>query len=427
MSATTQGMSLQHFLNRGFVDLSETGIGSVQALNPQAAYAHAASGADYILPIQYNPSGMVRERILRELGERDYICQDPSAVKSAVRTRQWSQFVAWCADLEDLTQAGQRNVIILSETLGLYRLTAQLGQRGLRRLGSASTRPDSDFSDWLSGVVLLARYKDTGTVTVRRQLLVSRAAAAHSERLDLEQRLSAALFLVVAYSKSKPGDPVQAKYWRERAADLYAHFRPDAHWTKLALASSYWRGISFVPFHDGLQQQVTDELSRAEEFALAMPAGSFIEDVTRRQQLHPLYETRIREAIWRGDLELAAARAEELIKVDPLEPKVYITAGDVALRRNDTERAVSYYMQAAVLGPPYTVLARYKLGSALRDSGNVSAALTAFAQGLAAEPWAVTCAAEMVPLARECDDIPSMLWANRLASAARRSGTANER
>jgi tetratricopeptide (TPR) repeat protein len=417
MPVAKRSISVHRFLNRGFVDLSATGLGSVQALNPQAAYAHAVAGADYILPIQYNPAGTVRERILRELGERDYLCDDPSQVELPGRTPQWSRFVEWSEAFEDLKETDQKNVIVLSEALGLYRHVVRLGERGLKRLGPGSKRTEPDFGTWLSGRVVLARFKDTGADSAWGQLLENRSAVARSERAGPDLRLSAALLLVVAYSKARPGDPVKARYWREVAEDLYQRLCLDAHWTKLALASSYWRGISFVPFHGGMREEVTDELSRAEEYALAMPASSFVEDVTRRQQLHPLFETRIREAIWRGELDLARLRAEELIKVDPLEPKVYITAGDVALRCHEAERAASYYVQAAVLGPPYTVLARYKLGCVLRDSGDSAAALTAFAQALTAEPRAVTCAEEMASLARECDDVSSMLWAGRLASA----------
>lgn len=422
MLAVKRSISLHRFLNRGFVDLSATEVGSVQALNPQAAYAHAEAGADYILPIQYNPAGAIRKRILRELDERDYLCDDPSEVEPIVRTPQWSRFVDWSEAFEDLKEADQRNVIVLSQALGLYRHAARLGERGLKRLGRGSNQTRSDFGAWLSGVVVLARFKDTGADSAWRQLLEDRTAVARSEWLGPDQRLSAALFLVVAYSKARPGDPVKARYWRQIAENLYQRLCLDEHWTKLALASSYWRGISFVPFHGGMREQVTDELSRAEEYALSLPVGSFVEDVTRRQQLHPLFETRIREAIWRGELDLARLRAEELIKIDPQEPKVYITAGDVSLRCHDAERAENYYVKAAVLGPPYTLLARYKLGRVLRDSGESAAALTAFTQGLAAEPRAVTCAEEMASLARECDDLSSMLWAGRIASATRGRG-----
>lgn len=414
------GMSLHRFASRGFIDLSENGIGAVQALNPQAAYAHAKTGADYALPIQYNPAGKVRERILLELREYDYLCDDPSEVKQAVRTPQWSQFVAWSEGFDDLTQAGQWNLIILAQTLGLYRHVVRLGERGLERLVPGRDPMNSDFGSWLSGAVLMARFKDTGTDSARRRLFEDRASAARSERVGVSQRLSAALFLVVAYSKIKPVDPAQAQRWRRVAEDIYRRFRPETHWTNLALASSYWRGMSFVPFHGDMHRQVTVELDRAQEYALAMPSTSFVQDVARRQQLHPLYETRIREAIWLGDIDLARRRADELIRLDPLEPKVYVTAGDVALRGGDTERAVSCYVQAAVLGPPYTALARYKLGCVLRDRGDAAAALTAFTQGLTAEPRAVTCAREVVPLARECDDRSSMLWATQLASACLR-------
>jgi hypothetical protein len=407
--------SLHRFLLRGFIDLSPTGIGSVQVLNPQAAYAHAVTGADYCLPIQYNPAGKVRERILREIGEHDYLCDDPAAVRPGTRTAEWSRFVEWSEGFEYLSQAAQRNLIILSQTLGLYRHAGRLAERGLRHRGEDK---DTDSGRWLSGALLMSRFKDTGAEQDRRRLFDDRAAAACSERVELSQRLSAALFLIVAYSKAKPADPAQARHWRTVAESLYLGFRPEDHWTRLAFASSYWRGISFIPFHSGTRDQVTRELDRAEEYARAMPSGSFAEDVSKRQQLHPLYETRIREAIWLGDLDLAGQRAAEFVRLDPLEPKAHVTAGDVALRAGDTGLAVRRYVQAAVLGPPYTVLARYKLGCVLRDRGDLPAALTAFVQGLMAEPGAVTCAREVAALARECDDEVSLRWADQLSAAA---------
>lgn len=412
----SERLSLHWTLTRPFIDLSVTAMASVQTSGIEAAFTHACDDPGYSPPIHYHPAAGVRDRILRELGALEFSCTHPGEVAPELRTVRWSRLVEWTDGFEDLPETSQKSVVSLCQTLSLYTAVTALAERALTSAGRTEDPLATDFGAWM-----LTRKLRAGSLVLRSETahqadienLANIALAAH---LPLEQRISAGLSLVVQYSESEDKDPALAARWRAATEKLFAGFRPEEHWTHLGLASSYWRGICFVPFQQGLREQVTEELERAEQYALAMPSDSIGEETMRRQYLHPLLETRIREASWLGDLDLSVARAERLIELDPLEPKVYITAGDVHLRAGDRERAVERYRQAAVLGPPYTVLSRYKLGCALEAAGDIDGALSEFVTALRAEPGAITCARAAQRLARLRDDAASMSWADRLAS-----------
>ncbi|MDN3354462.1 hypothetical protein [Actinomadura sp. DC4] len=412
----SERLSLHLTLTRPFVDLSETAAASVQTSGIEAAFRHVLEDPGYSLPIQYHPAAGLRDRILRELGAREFSCAQPSEVAPELRTARWSRLVEWTDGFEDLPETRQKSVISLCQTLGLYTAVTALAARALNSAARAADPLATDFGAWMLTRVLRARSLVLRSRTAHQADIANLADIALADHLQLEQRISAGLSLVVQHSKGEYQDPALAARWRAHTERLFSGFRPEEHWTSLGLASSYWRGICFVPFQRGLREQVTEELERAERYAVAMPSGSVGEDTMRRQYLHPLLETRIREANWLGDLDLSVARAERLIELDPLEPKVYITAGDVHLRAGDRGRAVERYRQAAVLGPPYTVLSRYKLGCALEAAGDLDGALSEFVAALRAEPGAVTCARAAQRLARLRDDASSASWAGRLAS-----------
>ena len=74
--------------------------------------------------------------------------------------------------------------------------------------------------------------------------------------------------------------------------------------------------------------------------------------------LHPVLESRTKEALWIGDLDLALSRALQVIDLDPYDLKAWLELGQVRLKRSETAQAAEAYATAAVLGPPASAVAR---------------------------------------------------------------------
>ena len=397
-----------------FIDLSPTTTGSFQTLGIEATFDHAAAGIEGTLPIQAHPAGGLRERILRELGLHAYSCALPADLPERLRTPRWSTLVEWTENIDELPAASWRNVLALCQAMSLYETVATVARGLLDRHWRTEDPMDSDIGAWLLLRHNRARVVLAETEQAWRDYLDTLKRAVSARHLPLKLRLSTAMTLVVLHSKGRLKNLAAAIAWRQVAERLYSSFDETSDWTGLAQSSAYWRAISFVPFHQGDSASVVRELGLAEEYGRAVPADTFAQRIVGGQNLHPLLETRTKEALWLGDRPLALARTEELVRNDPFEPKVHLQLGDLHAESGDDQAAIACYRQACLLGAPYTALSRYKLGRALQRTGELDECLSWLGLALRAEPRARTCAEAALQIEEQKGDRAMQSWVRSL-------------
>jgi hypothetical protein len=100
----------------------------------------------------------------------------------------------------------------------------------------------------------------------------------------------------------------------------------------------------------------------AERHARAMVAASDAQCLIRLENLYPVLESRTKEALWLGDLELALARAESLVDLDPYDSRAWLELGEVRLRRQEFALAAEAYATAATLGHPSRAVGLHMAG-----------------------------------------------------------------
>jgi len=108
------------------------------------------------------------------------------------------------------------------------------------------------------------------------------------------------------------------------------------------------------------------------------------------ENLHALFESRTKEAMWLGDLDLALVRALRLVDVDPHDPKIWLELGQVRLRRKEHAPAAEAYLIAATLGSPATAIARHMAGVCFREIGQPILAAYFFTAALEVDPRAIS-------------------------------------
>jgi len=135
------------------------------------------------------------------------------------------------------------------------------------------------------------------------------------------------------------------------------------------LQSRFWRSAAFVPQRRGDRAEVVRMMELAEQYALAMAPVDEAQELLRLENLHPLMESRTKEALWLGDLDLALARAQRVIDVDPYESRAWLELGQVQLHRNEYSGAAEAYAVAATLGPPSSAVGRHMAGLCFRHLG----------------------------------------------------------
>jgi tetratricopeptide (TPR) repeat protein len=181
--------------------------------------------------------------------------------------------------------------------------------------------------------------------------------------------LSAALQVLVHKAKvSAPVDELAA--WRRHSERiLEAALTKGDDFTCALRLSRFYRAAAFVPQRHGDRSEVVRIMDLAERHARSMVPADESQELLYLENLYPVIESRTKEALWLGDLDVALARAHSLIDLDPYDSRAWLELGQVRLQRNEYAPAAEAYAVAAMLGPPSSAIGRHMAGLCFRYLG----------------------------------------------------------
>lgn len=149
-----------------------------------------------------------------------------------------------------------------------------------------------------------------------------------------------------------------------------------------------------------------------------MDYGSEMQRAYARELQYPCRESRIKEALWLGDLDLALERATAHCAITPTDARVWIQIGEVQVERDDLEGALTSYLTAARFSPPGGEIAKYMAGQCYEQLGAPDAALDSYLSSLRIDPLGVSSAEKAQQVAKELGS-PIEAWAQGLLSQLR--------
>ncbi|WGD51560.1 hypothetical protein QA641_40030 [Bradyrhizobium sp. CB1650] len=156
------------------------------------------------------------------------------------------------------------------------------------------------------------------------------------------------------------------------------------------LLSRFYRAAAFIPQRQGDRKEVIRIMNDSERHAIAMQPTNAAEELIYLENLHPVLESRTKEALWLGDLNLALARAFRVIELDPCDSRAWCELGQVRLRRGEYSEAAEAYASAALLGPPASAISRYMAGLCFRNVGQPMLAGFFLKAALEIDPLAIS-------------------------------------
>jgi tetratricopeptide (TPR) repeat protein len=192
--------------------------------------------------------------------------------------------------------------------------------------------------------------------------------------------------------KAKVGAPIEEiAFWRERASQVVERALDKANdFVKSLLLSRFYRAAAFLPYRIGDRSGVIRDMDQAEKHARSLQPEGNGQTLIYLENLHPVLESRTKEALWLGDLELALCRALRVIDLDPYDSKAWLELGEVRLKRNECSMAAEAYAIAATLGPPASAVARQMAGRCFCELGQPLLAAFFFATTLAIDPRSIS-------------------------------------
>lgn len=329
-----------------------------------------------------------RGLLLNEVGLPEYDVQDPREVPLAIRSSRWG---AMCEALDhwpELTTDQQCRLVLLLHSLCFFSLISdRIPDIPEGEIAIHADRAELAYRRASVRYVLSLpdRVADYGHADLSQLEGIAIIAPA-----DQPVSLNAALKILV--HKAKIGASVEELVeWQARSERiLHVALAKSDDFTSALLLSRFYRSAAFVPQRRGDRAEVVRMMELAEHHALEMAPTGEAQQLLHLENLYPVIESRTKEALWLEDSELALARAQRLIDLDPYDSRAWLELGQVRLQRNEYAQAAEAYAIAATLGPPSSAVGRHMAGLCFRHLGQPLLAAYFFTSSIEIDSLAIS-------------------------------------
>lgn len=379
---------LAESLLRPFVDLAPCQRGPLYARGLEQYWAAFVDTRCPRFVLQRTLPRPFRSQFLSEAGLPEYQGEDPREVPQELRSSRWS---AVCEALDawpELPTDQQCRLVLLLHALCFYSLVSRLIPEILET--EIAAHPGlAELAYWRASARYMLGLPDRVADYFEADLSEFNNVASQAPPYE-PVALNAALKILV--HKVKVGAPT-CELAEERARAeriLEAVVAKSSDFSRMLLLSRFYRATAFVPQRLGDRAEVVRMMDLAEHYALTMVPADAAQELLYLENLHPVMESRTKEALWLGNLDLALARAVRVIDVDPYDSRAWLELGQVRLRRKENALAAEAYVVAATLGPPASAIARHMAGLCFRDLAQPLLAAFFFKASVELDPRAIS-------------------------------------
>lgn len=301
-----------------------------------------------------------RNQFLEEVGATEYIVQDPRQLRSELRSNRWQVLCEAINNWSDLSDDKKCRLVLLLNAMCQYAMVAEL----VPEIDNETTSQTSDLAE-LRYLRASAQY---ALKLPNRVADYADADLSEFEQLALldgvhsEVGFNAAIKLLA--HKAKIGAPLsEVTYWNGHAERHYENIElENGEAASRIFESRLHRASAFIPQRLNDKQGVSGKMELAEHLAKSVSAATEADKILLLENLHPVYESRTKEALWMKDLDLALQFALKVIEIDPYDSRAWLELGQVYLSRDELLDASEAYATAALLGPPSSAIARHMAG-----------------------------------------------------------------
>lgn len=351
-----------------------------------------------------------RQALVEEAGLPQYQVENPLQLAQDLRTERWQHLCDYVEHYKESPRLTQLQVLRLLGKLCLYQAILDL-------------EPDEiQLSDIASG-------------EVPAQIAYMRALAHYVFHLDNDEhpynidefkqiateaprgclaRINA-LYQMIVQNVKHHNNLAAVEYWLPLHYQEIQEARPELDtFTYELLMSRYHRVAGFAPQMRRDKDGVIREMDQAEAYARNMPRKNWFQRIAADEMLYPVLESRTKEALWVGNLELAEARAQSLVDLCPMEPRAHLQLGQMLLERGKIEKAAIAYRSAARLGPPGTEISHFMLGQCYEALDQLELARESYLAALKVDNLSVSAAERLKAVTQALGDHVLARWSQAL-------------
>jgi len=376
------------WLLRPFLDLGPTVAGPLYARGIDEYWSAFSDTRVPRFALQRTLPPAFRAQLVDEAGRPEFRVGDPRQLPQALRSERWQEMCEALEHWTDLSGEHQWRLAMLLHALCFYAPVLSLVEAEDARFASRS--PDAvELQYWRASAKYILGLRGRVAQNASADMTVFEAIVAEAPDA-VPAAFNAAVKVFV--HRAKTGAPLaELDAWAARAERALASATGRlGDFDRHLLTSRFYRALGFLPQRRGDQAEVVRVMDLAEHHALAMQPATLAQELLYLENLHPLMESRTKEALWLGDRELALSRSRKVVELDPYDSKAWIELGEVHMRRNDWAAAAEAYVVAGMLGPPASAIGRHMAGVCFRELGQDLLAAFFFKDALEIDPLGIS-------------------------------------
>jgi tetratricopeptide (TPR) repeat protein len=354
------------------------------------------------LQISLNPS--YREAVVAATGLSQYQLTSPVELPRALWTDRWAVLSEHVEAFPELPRSTQVRVGWLLAKLCLFDVILELVPADAVERVSASDdhaslaylRAWARFKKWLDN--------DCDGFSPREFEPIALDAPPGMARID-------GAYEMVRQNAKHTGDVAACERWQRVHSEAIGEAREQFdEFTTGLMMSRYYRVGGFIPQMHKDRAGVEADMSEAVEIARALSRHDHVHRIAADEMLYAALESRMKEAMWLGDLDLALERADEYLGLAPRSAKGWTHRADVLLERDETAKALECYRQAARLAPPGEEEALFMAGHCCERRDDLEGALDAYLGALRVDPLGISAAERLEHVAARLAHMPVLDW-----------------
>lgn len=139
-----------------------------------------------------------------------------------------------------------------------------------------------------------------------------------------------------------------------------------------------------------------------------------MQSVAADEMIYPVLESRIKEAMWLGDLDLAVNRAHMLTQLSANDPRAWLQLGEVLIESERFEDAIHAYQKCVRVAPPGEEVGWFMMGQCFEELQDFDSACSAYISALQIDPLGVSAAERLQEVAKALSYDAVFQWTNSL-------------
>lgn len=347
-----------------------------------------------------------RESLTRESGLFQYQVNNPLQLPNDLRTERWDTLCNYLNHYQELQLITQVRVIALLSSLCLHKAVLEyIPKISEIQISSSTMQAYLAYSRVMSS---LMSQLDSYTLDNLQEL----ETIANYAPLGSSTRFGASLQLVALFGKAT-GNLQATTHWGNVTAKALDNLRSSLDtFNYKRLTSVYHRAVVFIPLLQGDKKAVSQKMDFCQLLAedLINECKNEMERQAAHENLTTVFESRTKEAMWLGDINLAEERSKKIVEMEPLYSRYRLQLGEILIKQNKFEEAAKIYRSAARLGPPGTAIAWFMAGQCHEKLGDLDIACDSYLASVQMDELAISAVERLNKLAPRLGNPALVNW-----------------